>query len=284
MEYLSLSEIQSRSAAISTSLEMLIRMKTIANKPDTKQWRFLRDCVRRLLSPGSESVFQNLSPVQAAQMKFEVEDRLKKFYLRPGKSVDMVFSIVHKSKLAMYGLPEQEEYPSLAGYAVLIRDISIERQAKDESPQDHKSYLERVIAECIDAEFRVYAALPELITDDLHRWFCKDSPAMKEIINLISRHQKKGWIISNTQNPSTKRLMSVKVKYIDQHEASVNTMEYWYLRWFDQNAGSYTYSYRETNRQMYILKKEPDGWKVYENLRPSPRTSIPHRWKNRKKA
>jgi len=79
----------------------------------------------------------------------------------------MVFSIVHKSKLVVYGLSEQEEYPSLAGYVVLIRDMSIERHTNDESPQDHKLFLERVIAECIDAEFRAYLALPELRTDGL---------------------------------------------------------------------------------------------------------------------
>jgi hypothetical protein len=102
---------------------------------------------------------------------------------------------------------------------------------------------------------------------------------MKEIVNILTRHQKKGWIISNQLNPSTKRLMSVNVKNITSSEAVVNTSECWYLHWFDMSSGSYTYIYRETNRQKYIVKKEPFGWKIFRNLRPSPRSTIPHRWK-----
>ena len=65
-------------------------------------------------------------------------------------------------------------------------------------------------------------------------------------------------------------------------EAVVATSEYWYLRWRDVKADSYVYPYRETNRQLYILRKEPDGWRVFENLRPPPRSSVPHRWRQRR--
>lgn len=105
---------------------------------------------------------------------------------------------------------------------------------------------------------------------------------MKEILNVLMRHKKKGWIISNPLNPSTRRLLSIKVKKITSNEVFVNTMEYWYLRWWGQKEESYVYPYRETNRQTYILKKDDDGWKVYINLRPSPKVSIPNRWKGRK--
>jgi len=71
----------------------------------------------------------------------------------------------------------------------------------------------------------------------------------------------------------------MRVKKIDEREAVVTTTEYWYLKWWDLKEGSYTYPYRETNRQVYILRKEVDARKVYENLRPLPRSSVPHRWK-----
>jgi hypothetical protein len=64
--------------------------------------------------------------------------------------------------------------------------------------------------------------------------------------------QKRGWVLSNPLNPSTKRLLSIKVKKI-------------------------------TGRQIYIVKKETEGWKIFQNLRPSPRSSIPHRWKKKQK-
>jgi len=59
----------------------------------------------------------------------------------------------------------------------------------------------------------------------LNHWCSPGSPALKEIINLLTRHQNKGWIISNPMNPSTKRLLSIKVKKIDNNEAVVNTVE-----------------------------------------------------------
>jgi len=46
-------------------------------------------------------------------------------------------------------------------------------------------------------------------------------------------------------------------------------MEYWYLRWWNPKEESHVYPYRETNHQMYVLKKDYE-WKVYINLRPLP--------------
>lgn len=283
MEYLSLSEIQSRSEQVKQELETLLATKSLAGKPRSRQWRFLRDAVTRLLSPDALSEFDGLSPVEAAQLKFEVEDKLSHFYRRPGKSVDHVFTLVHKSSLGRY-FAGGEQYPDLAGYAVLIRDLTREHiGTRLDSPEDLDTYLERVVAESIDAEFRAYMALPEINQEELNRWFCNNSPAMKEILNVLTRHREKRWIISNPMNPSTKRLLSIKVKKTEDHEAVVSTMEYWYLRWWDDNRGEYAYPYRETNRQLYILRKEPDGWKLFQNLRPVPRSSIPHRWRRRQR-
>lgn len=71
--------------------------------------------------------------------------------------------------------------------------------------------------------------------------------------------------------------MKIKVKRIGNQEASVSTMEYWYLRGCDAKKDAYVYPYRETNHQIYVLRREANTWKVYENQRPAPRTSVPHR-------
>lgn len=94
-----------------------------------------------------------------------------------------------------------------------------------DTPGNLKPYLERVVAESIDAEFRAYAALPDINPKELHRWFCIESPAIKEILNILTRLQKKIWIISNSMNQSTKRLLDVRVKKIEGNEAIVNTTE-----------------------------------------------------------
>jgi len=279
VEYLTLSEIRARADAIAKALESLLSIRTVAWKPNAKQWIFLRESLYCLLSPAHVSLFCDLTAVHAAQLKFEIEDTLRKYYLRPGKPVDYVLSLVHQSKLSNYGVETPEQYPSLAGYCLLIRSITDEQiGVKVNSASDIKVYLERVVTESVDAEYRAYAALPEICTSELNNWFCPDGPAINEITNLLVRHQKKGWIISNPLNPSTKRLLNVKVKTITNHEAIVATMEYWYLRWWDSVNDIYVYPYRETNRQTYILRHENAVWRVFENIRPLPRTSIPYRW------
>ena len=90
-------------------------------------------------------------------------------------------------------------------------------------------------------------------------------------------------MISNPLNPSTKRVLGVKVKNIEGAEAVVSTTEYWYLRWWDTKTESYTYPYRETNRQQYVLRDEGDAWRVWANLRPLPRSSVPHRWREKRR-
>jgi hypothetical protein len=282
MEYLCLEEIQTRSDEIGAAFDKLLTTRTLTARQGARQWLFLRACLNRLVSEGAPSEFDTISPVQAAQFKFEIEDKLRRYYLHPGSSVDFVFTIVHKTKFADYD-EAARSYPDLAGYCLLVRDLATDRSAETPDGATLKSYLERVIAEANDAEFRAYAALPDIVTGDLERWFCADSPALREILTLLERHRQKRWIITNSYNPSTKRLINADVKKIGLGEATVNTMEYWYLRWWDDRQGSYAYSYRETNRQMYVLKQEAGEWKVFQNLRSLPRTSIPHRWNRRQK-
>ena len=277
MEYLGIDEIQRNANKIENAFESLMATKALVGKPRALQWRFFKACLERLLTPSSKSEFDEIGPIRSAQLKFEVEDKLRRFYLRPGRSVDFVFSLVHRNRVAIYGI-DKADYPDLSGYCLLVRRLSGQEAWRGpEAVSDIKAYLEKIVAEAIDAEFRAYEALPEIQTGQLERYFCAGSPAFKEITNILHRHKKRGWIISNPMNPSTKRLLKVKVRRIGVVEALVNTMEYWYLRWWDAHEKSYTYPYRETNRQVYILKKEHGIWKVFENLRPSPRTSTPHR-------
>lgn len=286
MEYLTPSEVRGRAAECRAAIDALLGTKALVGKPRARQWRFFRDGMERLLDAETPSEFDGVPPVRAAQLKFEVEDKLRRYYLRPGASTGFVFSLVHESELARYGVEEESGYPRLAGYCVLVRDLGAEGVGASASVTrvDLSAYLERVVTACADAEFGAYAALPEICLDEARRWFCADGPALREIANLVTRHRQRGWVISNPLNPSTKRVLSVKVKKIEGGEAVVATSEYWYLRWWDTKADTYVYPYRETNRQLYVLRKEPDDWRVFENLRPPPRSSAPHRWRqNREK-
>jgi hypothetical protein len=100
--------------------------------------------------------------------------------------------------------------------------------------------------------------------------------------NPVARHQQRGRVISNPVNPSNKRLLDIKVKRIQGNEATVATTEYWHLRWWNLRKKSYVYPHRGTNRQLYWLRKEPDAWRVAQNLRPPPRCSVPSPWRSKR--
>lgn len=272
MEYLHLEEISAHRQRIQIALDKLLQTKSIVGKPHAKQWRFFYAIAHRLLSPDLPSEFDNLSSVQAAQFKFEIEDKLRYFYVRAGSSIDYVFTIFHKSELQRYGIESPDKYPCISGYCLLVRDMAGDYE-KSADEYNLPLYLERVVTESIDAEFHAYMSLPEINMDKLKNWFITDSPAMKEIMNVLTRHKQRGWIITNPWNPSTRRLLNIKVKEIKNDAAFVNTLEYWYLRWYDQAEDKYVHPYRVTNHQMYILNREQGVWKVFENLRSLPRSS-----------
>jgi len=285
MEYLSPDQIRTRSSACRAEMEALLAARAVAGKPKARQWWFCRDAVERLLSGGGSSEFDALSRTQAAQLKFEVEDKLRRFYLRPGHAPEVVFTLARSSEVAQYGLEDGGKYPVLVGYCLLVRDLSEDRVG--EAPgnrEDTAPYLEKVVGACIDAEFAAYAALPEIRLGEAERWFHQEGPAYADVRNLVTRHHKRGWVISNPMNPSTKMLLDIRVKKIEGAEATVSTTEYWYLRWWGTRENTYVYikagmkaarvprrwwgtrentyvyPYRETNHQTCVLRREPDGW------------------------
>jgi len=283
MEYLALDQVRERVAACRAELEALLGVKALAGKPKARQWRFLRDAAECLWSGIARPEFEKLSNSGVAQLKFEAEDRLRRFYLRPGRSPRFVFTLVHQSELGLYSVSDDGAYPSLAGYCLLVRDLSVEQVGERTSVPDALApYLEKVVTAGIDAEFEAYAALPEIRVERVGRWFVANGPAYCEIVNLVTRHQQRGWVISNPLNPSTKRLLEIRLKKLDGKEAILGATEYWYLRWWSTKEQTYVYPYRETNHQLYILRDQPDGWQVYQNLRPSPRSSVPSRWHSKR--
>jgi len=278
MEYLEIREILSLREDIEGFFSTLLSAKVLVAKPKAAQWRFLRCCFDRLFMPGGATEFDMISKPRSAQLKFELENKLKWFYLSPGKSLKYALSMIHKSRLSIYGFDQNENYPDLAGYCLLIRKIN--EDASCPQPDDIpelKSYLERVVIEGADAEFRAYSSLPEIREEELYTWFHPQGPAIKEILLILHRHSIKGRVINNPFNPSSKRIIRFKVDRIGKEECLVRTTEYWYLRWWNTHQQDWDYPYRETNIQKYVLKKHDGKWKIFQNLRPAPRTSAPLR-------
>ena len=276
-EFLTRAAAQEISGEILAAREGLLCNKALVVKRSAQQWRFFSDCIDRLVFPGSSSEFDRADSRRLVSLKFEVENKLRRYYERPGKSVDYVFVMAHKRNLQ--GYPTGEEYPDIGGYCVLVRPLASEASNLPAEHPDVVSEILDVVSRAADAEFDAYAALPNISLEAVDRYFCNNGPARDEIQNLLYRHSAKGWVISNHMNPSTKRLLSISLKSWSQSEATVKTTEYWYLRWYSSMPNRYTYIYRETNRQTYILKREDEVWKVFQNLRPSPRSGAPSRRK-----
>ena len=280
MEFLTFREIRENRDEVKAALMELLANKRVVGRPDARQWRFFRACAMRLFGEktGEEDTFAGLARTTAAQYKFEVERKLKLFYQGPGKRNEYVFAPVHASRLQWFGL-SPETYPCLAGYGVLVRDMSVTREPAIIIGRELTDYLERVVARGMEAELQAYFALPQICLDGLARWFVEDGPAMRRIADVVQGCAGRGWSLESPMNPSTCQLLSVNVQKVRGNDAEVVTREYWYLRWWDRRAKKYAYIYQETNRQNYILKKENDNWRIFQNIRPRPRTSQPRRWK-----
>jgi len=274
-EFLSLNDVRNQTDRIRAHLSALMSSKALVIRQGARQWRFLSACVERLISPRARTTFDSLSPVEAAQLKFEVEDKLRRFYIRDGRPLELAFRLIHRRDFPNFDFGSRSRYPTLAGYVLLVRDLSSE-VAPHPSRSSLASYLERIVIEALDAEFAAYAALPEVVPEKLFRWYSKKGAAHRQILHILTRHKERGWVISNPYNPSRKRLISIKVRRLTANEAIVGTVEYWCLRWWDVNKQSYTYPYQETNRQTYILHKDSEGWRIVECNMPSPRSSLPY--------
>lgn len=263
---------------IRQQFDLLFANTTVVCRPKSHQWRFFYECGLHLLGSLRAGEYADLAPAKATQYKFETERKLRGYYLRTTSKVSYVFKMVHQNDLEQYGM-YFEKYPVYAGYALLVRkmeglehhSIYIERPAI-------RDYLEKRVAEAMALEFAAYLLLPTVDQESLSASFAQDSTAMKEILTVLQGVAKRGWILHNPMNPSTYRLLSITVETVTAEEATVATREYWYLKWWDMHTGKYTYPYRETNRQIYILKCINADWFVFQNLKPAPRSSQPQRW------
>ena len=55
---------------------------------------------------------------------------------------------------------------------------------------------------------------------------------LPDLLHTLTRLAKRGWVLANRMNPSTKRLLATTVGMIGAGKAIVRTTEYRYLRWW----------------------------------------------------
>lgn len=276
MEFLTLKQLRERAGEIRTTFDALMQNQNLVVRKDARQWQFLRVCLARTLEL-SKRTWPSAQPQQLAQFKFEVQDKLRRFYAHQGKPVDFVFCLVHRRDALSDRLVIDPLYPQTAGYYLLVRDRRHGGKAEYWSGVETRGYIERVVTSCIDAEFSAYQALPMIDEAPLLRWFTRDGGAFRDLMHTLTQLKRRGWVLSNPFNPSTKRLLAIEIREFRGDNAIARTTEYWYLRWWSTVEQKYRYPYRETNHQTYLLANTAAGWLVEENLRPSPRSSTPRR-------
>src|ERR1039458_6771585 len=220
MEYLSPDQIRARATACRAEMEAPPKRWPESRRPASGG---------SFATPWNVSSRETISPNSTRSRGFR--RRSSSSRLRTSSGGSICAQAVRRSSCSRWranpslvcnGLEDGGKYPELAGYCLLVRDLSEDRIG--EAPckrEDTAPYLEKVVAACIDAEFAAYAALPEIKLDEVERWFRADGPAYRDIRNLVTRHHHRGWVISNPMNPSTKRLLGVKVKKSEGGEATV---------------------------------------------------------------
>lgn len=275
LEFLTLAEVRESTEEIRAAFEQHMTNPSLAAKKNARQWQYLRMCLEQTL--GAPSVSLDLRPLQIAQYKFEVEYKLRRLYLRGGQPFAFVFRLVSRRDAAREQLVVDDDYPEIGGYYLLVRDRRDSSGIPMMAVSTNREHIEMVVAACIDAEFEAYQALPAIDEAKLLRWLTVDGPAYKDLIHILKRVLQRSWTITNPHNPSTKRLISIDVKNIQIDKATAKTKEYWYLKWWGNNEGTYRYPYRETCSHTYFLVKQNDTWLVEENVQPPPLSSTPHK-------
>ena len=276
MEFLTLPEARERAADIRASFDALMDIRNLAARKHAAQLRYFRICLDRTLGAPAEALAW--LPLQIAQYKFEIEDKLRRLYLRGGRPFAFVFLLVSRRDAQPEQLVVDDDYPETGDYHLLVRDRRELADLAAAVAPATRAQIEMVVGPAASTPSSTpTGGLPAIDAAKLLRWYASDGPAYQDLLHTLTRVAGRGWVLTNPHNPSTKRLMAINVKEIRADHAVARTTEYWYLRWWSSVEDKYRYPYRETGRQTYILTRRGEDWLVQENIRPAPRSSTPHR-------
>lgn len=268
--FLSKKEVDQYQAEIGDAFQAILTHPWFSGRRKALQWSFLKHCFQVLTGKTKDDF--PCSEKQAIQYKYEVSDRLQRYYLAFGKPIKFLFRLISERKAGKPGYDEPD-YPSCNGYRLMVSyNIDL-----PDAIQQKKLLLEKAIADAIDAEFSSYQKLPELELTGLGEVFDSSGSRYKEIVNLLRKHKARGWTLGNEMNPSTKRLIDIKIKRMSKSSAEVRTTEYWLLMWWSSKDQKYAHTYKEENRQTYRLIWKDEKWLVTDNSWEKPKTSTPRR-------
>lgn len=276
MEFLRWTEIKDDRHAIDAAFLRLLADGLLVQRQESLQWCFLRSCYDVWTpEPRTDLLRDQVRTTRLAQYRYEVENKLARYYRRYGKAVDFVFAVDHERNA-----PVQGDYPSYRGYLLRVRRRRPDGIARDDELLQR---AEAVVGRALEAEMQCYLDPTDTRILELKNYYVPDGPAYRQILNVVEGIRAREWTLTTPAfNPSTFRLVRCEAKFErvpvgDGRELRVSTDEYWYLRWWDLRREKYVYPYRETNRQLYFLETDATAMRIHTNSYPAPRTSAPHR-------
>jgi hypothetical protein len=274
--YLTKSEINQYADEIRSEFERLLRHPQLKGRKAT-QWDFLRHCFNVVMGDESGD-FKSVKRSAVKDYSFEISAKLRNYYSRPHeKPVRFKFKIEGERRKTK--IPDKlADYSSANGYS--LRIIPTDPELK--TTQQTRDILSRVIDDAIHTVFDLYSRLPiessvllKECSPILESCYDRDGAPYKQILADVERHHKKGEIISNAWNPSTRpQLRSLELKELDEQSARVSVSECWNLHWFSTRQKVYTYIYHGQNQQYYTLVKHDNRWLIQENLYRRPRGAV----------
>lgn len=232
-------EIGIYSEEIQEEFERLMKSPQVAVKPHAKQWGFFRHCFDALIRE-TDGEFQ-CTKSSAITYWDEISKKLKKCYDHshhtPVRFKFWLRDERHKSDI----LGKHADYKCSNGYLLLVIPtdpvLRTELQIRD--------ILSRVIDDAIHAIFDVFNTPSGENLAALKNYYDPAGSAYKEVLKAITRHNERGEVISNPDNPSTRpQLRRIELSILDEDYAEIWVVEYWNLHWLSKTQNIYVKNYR----------------------------------------
>ena len=142
-------------------------------------------------------------------------------------------------------------------------------------PQQEKKEIIRIVNLANQTQFEIFKSMHLHDSTKLDDLYLRNSNARKSIVTLLKESQKNKRRINQPEdNPSFSKVHDVKIINVTSDLAIVETIEHWFLKWYDTDLEKYTVSYNQKNKQIYELEKDNKKWKIKNNYYEGKATKI----------
>jgi hypothetical protein len=139
------------------------------------------------------------------------------------------------------------------------------QEIKAEATASDDALVLAVVKKFVEAEFKVYAALPKADFSFLDKICIEKSGAWLRVHDAVLSNQSQNRCMSNAYNPSTVEVLDTEIVRLEANYAQVKTKEYWLLCWWSLEQDRYVQRFKDINEHFYILTKMTEGWRVKTN-------------------